>query len=182
MHGIALSHKIAQLPFDLRAVTTLLYMHHGITPFSQQAGSRRDTAAVSGPARRSALGKAIHSINVFFFAWAMHKLTMQPKTTAPRRRRFPSPSAPDLTAANAPRIASSPLESDPSTSPGRTGDCHDANATSMGLAGPRNLPQTLVFSRSRTLFALFLQSQHFPLDTPLRCVKMTQAKLAAGRW
>jgi len=28
----------------------------------------------------------------------------------------------------------------------------------------------------------FLQSQHFPLDTPPGFVKMTEEKLAAGRW
>src|SRR5271157_1505766 len=104
------------------------------------------------------------------------------KTTAPRRCRFPAPAAPDRTAANAPRIASSPLKSDPSTSPGRTGDGHDANATSMGLPSPCNQPVTLVFSRSRTLFALFLQSQHCPLDTHLGCVKIRQEKPAMGRW
>src|SRR5208337_2810815 len=133
MHGIILSHRMAQLPFDLRPVITLLCMHDA-TLFSQPAGLRRDTAAVSGPSCSSALGKAILSINVFLFASAMHDLTMYRKMTAPRRCRLPSPSAPDLTAASAPRIASSPLEADPSTSPGRTGDGHDANATSMGLA------------------------------------------------
>jgi hypothetical protein len=173
---------MARLPFDLRPVITLLRMHDATILFSQPAGLRRDTAAASGPARGSALGKAILSINVFLIASAMHELTIYRKMTAPRRCRFTSPFAPDLTAANAPRIASSPLEADPSTSPGRTGDGHDANATSMGLASPCNLPQTLVFSRSRTLFALFLQSQHFPLDTPLGCVKMTREKLVAGRW
>src|SRR5271157_4509126 len=178
MHGITLSHRMAQLPFDLRPVITQLCMHDATTLFSQPAGLRRDTAAVSGPARRSALGKAILSIICLGNARAYNV----PETTAPRCCRFPAPSAPDLTAANAPRIATSPLEADPSTSPGRTGDGHDANATSMGLASPCNLPQTLVFSRPRTLFALFLQSQHFPLDTPLGCVKMTQEKLAAGRW
>src|SRR5271157_1924400 len=73
-----------------------------------------------------------------------------------RLRRISWPSSPP------PRIASSPLESVPSTSPGRTGDGHDANATSMGLTSPCNQPVTLVFSRSGTLFALFFAITAFP--------------------